>query len=605
MNSSSRYAAASSLALFLVVFLVFTARGTPASSQTSAPSGGFDGPAELPRLYVESSLRSTPANGKILSVRAGEDPSKTLLAASCGDTVELEAGATFNTLTIPEKNCDDAHWIIIRTSAPDSKLPPEGTRLTPCYGGVTSLPGRPVLNCKAAENVLAKIEFIGRGGSGPVTFAAGANHYRLIGLEITRGTPGACIYNLVEFHGPSDHVIFDRLWVHGTAEDETTRGILLGPTRYVAVVDSYFNDFHCVAKTGACTDAQAILGGLGDSPMGPYKVVNNFLEAAAENILFGGGAATAVPADIEIRHNYLFKPLSWMRGQPGFVSGRDGSPFIVKNLFELKNAQRVLFEGNILENVWGGFSQTGFGILLTPKNQPRGLENTCPLCVVTDVTIRYCEMSHVGNVFQLANSADGKILHGAKDGGRYSIHDFVVYDVQPDLYKGFGMFAQISTRQGISDAPKLHDLRIDHVTGYAPKTLFMIGGPTGEPKMSGLTISNSIFVTDNRALMSTGGPPQANCASGPFGKSADALLHQCFSSFAVHNNAFIGPEDIDWPKGNVIIKKVADAGFSDFKNGDPGSFQLLSNSRLKIAGADKKDIGADLVGIEKATAGVR
>ena len=63
----------------------------------------------------------------------------------------------------------------------------------------------------------------------------------------------------------------------------------------------------------------------------------------------------------------MYKPLTWKPDQPGFVGGTSGRPFIVKNLFELKNAQRVLFEGNILENTWGGFSQKGFAIVLTPK----------------------------------------------------------------------------------------------------------------------------------------------------------------------------------------------------------------------------------------------
>jgi len=576
-----------------------------ASSQTPPAPGGFDGPAELPRVFVESSLHATPAPGKIVPVRAGEDLSRAVANASCGDTVELQAGATFSALLLPQKNCDDSHWIIIRTSSPDSKLPPEGTRLTPCYAGISSLPGRSDLNCRSAENVLAKIEFNGKGGSGPVTFAPGANHFRLIGLEITRLAPGVCVYNLVEFKGPADHVIFDRVWMHGTAQDETTRGIFLGPSRYLAVVDSFFSDFHCVARTGACTDAQAIFGGLGENPMGPYKIVNNYLEAAGENILFGGGAATVTPADIEIRHNYLFKPLTWMRGQPGFVGGRDGSPFIVKNLFELKNAQRVLFEGNVLENSWGGFTQTGFGILLTPKSQARGMENLCPSCLVTDVTIRKCEISHVASGFQIANAVDGKGRGTARDGGRYSIHDIVLEGVDPAVYTGFGMFAQISSVPGVSDAPRVHDLKIDHVTAFAPKTLFILGGPVGEPRMSNLSITNSILMTTGlEPVLSTGGSVEQNCSALPFRKSAEVLFRQCFSSFDIRHNVIVGPRD-DWPKENKTVKTVADIGFSDYGNGNLRNDRLSSNSRFKNAGSDQKDIGADVEAIEQATTGVR
>src|SRR5207245_9805099 len=104
------------------------------------------------------------------------------------------------------------------------------------------------------------------------------------------------------------------------------------------------------------------------------------------------------------RHNHFFKPLTWMSGQAGFVGGSSGNPFIVKNLFELKNAQRVLFEGTFLENSWGGFSQAGYGIVLTPKN--RGGPNypyQCPICQVTDVTIRYSTISHVAGGLLIAN----------------------------------------------------------------------------------------------------------------------------------------------------------------------------------------------------------
>jgi len=51
-----------------------------------------------------------------------------------------------------------------------------------------------------------------------------------------------------------------------------------------------------------------------------------FLRLRQKNILFGGGAATIVLADIEIRHDHMFKPLKWMKGQPRFVPGRDDNP---------------------------------------------------------------------------------------------------------------------------------------------------------------------------------------------------------------------------------------------------------------------------------------
>jgi hypothetical protein len=150
--------------------------------------------------------------------------------------------------------------------------------------------------------------------AGPIEFAPGANHYRLLGLEITRLQSAPLVYSLaaVESQGTMNHIVFDRVWMHGTAHDDTNRGVELGGSTYIAIVDSFFTDFHCTALRKSCGDAQTILGGLGTNPMGPYKIVDNFLEASGENILFGGGEATTSPADIEIRQNHLFKPLTWM-----------------------------------------------------------------------------------------------------------------------------------------------------------------------------------------------------------------------------------------------------------------------------------------------------
>ncbi len=583
-----------------------TNTGAPGQQATGTESR-FDGPAELPRVYVKSSLADTPAPGRVRLVKRGDNLQGALDNAQCGDIVELEAGATFSgTVAFPHKECDDSHWIVVRTSAPDESLPREGTRVTPCYGGVPSLPGRPEFRCTSVSNVMAKIEFEGKAGSGPLRFAAGANHYRIIGLEITRGTPGAPITALAftKDDDRADHLIFDRVWMHGTAQDETTRGIALHGMTYVAVVDSFLNDFHCTAVVGACTDAQALFNG---AYGGPYKIVNNFLEASGENILFGGTAAAQAPSDIEIRHNHLFKPLIWRKGEPGFVGGPDGHAFIVKNNFELKNGQRILLEGNVLENSWGGFTQTGFAIGLSPKNQAGfGNTNICPLCRVTDVTIRYNRITNVGSVLFITTdlSDNGGISSG---GERFSIHDLVADKVHSKDYLGYGNFLML-----ISKAPPLHDVQISHVTAFVPGPLMFILHP-GQDGIENFGLTNSILSTTSElpSVMSAGGGPK-NCAYQPSARPVSDVFEHCFAKGNITHNIIIGSKE-KWPQGNIDAKDAQAAGLAGSVPGET-SFRLCRDADEKShckkispgvgAASDGKDIGADIDAIEKATSGV-
>jgi hypothetical protein len=338
----------------------------------------------LPRVYLNTTLADTPAPGPVVTVAANADLQTALNNASCGDTLDLQAGATYSGQYIfPAKSCDDQHWIIVRTSSPDTTLPPEGTRMTPCYAGVSSLPGRPAFSCTSTKNVLAAISYAGT-GNGPIMFASGANHYRLLGLEITRAANGKAVTDLIvrDGDGSMSQIVLDRVYIHGTPVEETRRGVDFSGGTSMAVQDSYISDIHCNTK-GTCTDSQAVAGGAGDQPMGPYKIDDNFLEASGENILFGGSEATQTPQDIEIRFNHLFKPMLWLQGQPGYTA----PTVIVKNHFEMKNAQRVLVDSNVLEDNWGGFTQHGASVLIGPKNPGGDDGAVCPLCQVTDVTI--------------------------------------------------------------------------------------------------------------------------------------------------------------------------------------------------------------------------
>ncbi len=210
-------------------------------------------------------------------------------------------------------------------------------------------------------------------------------------------------------------------------------------TNYVAVVDSYFSDFHCTSRTrlvygGTCREWRNR-----NYQDGPYKIENNFLEASGQAIMFGGPPATTTPTDITIHFNHFFKPWQWMQGNSPFQGGSEGNPFVVKNHMELKNAVRVLAEDNLMEDVWGGFGQAGHAILLTPKNQhTKGNGNVCPICEVTDVTIRYTHIFHAGGGIVLATSLSGNGEGGApaKAGTRWSIHDVVMDDISTKYVGG-------------------------------------------------------------------------------------------------------------------------------------------------------------------------
>src|SRR6267154_27343 len=81
----------------------------------------------------------------------------------------------------------------------------------------------------------------------------------------------------------------------------------------------------------------------------------------------------------------IWKPLAWKNDNAI-------NKWVTKNLFELKNARRVLVEGNTFENSWVS-GQTGFAILFKSSNQ----DGKSPWSITEHVTFRNNIIRHASS----------------------------------------------------------------------------------------------------------------------------------------------------------------------------------------------------------------
>ena len=102
-------------------------------------------------------------------------------------------------------------------------------------------------------------------------------------------------------------------------------------------------------------DSQAIAGWNG---AGPFSIVNNYLEAAGENVMFGGADPTIQDLVPRTSRSGATTWRSRSRGRPASPATK-AQTWSVKNLLELKNARRVLIDGNLFEGNWRD-AQNGF-----------------------------------------------------------------------------------------------------------------------------------------------------------------------------------------------------------------------------------------------------
>ncbi len=449
-----------------------------------------------------------------------------------GDTVVLTSGATYvGNFTLPVKS--GSSMITIRTST-IAGLPGEGGRISPVDAAL-----------------LAKIK-------SPNTMPAmrtapGAHHWRLMLLEflatiggegdiITLGDGSTAQSSLAAV--PHD-LVLDRVYVHGDSVGGQKRGIRLNSAS-TTVTGCYVSDIKRIGQ-----DSQAIAGSNGP---GPFTITNNHLEAAGENLMFGGAdpaIPNLVPADIVIRGNDLSKPTSW-RSQG----------WSVKNLLELKNARRVTIDDNTLEYNWAA-GQSGFAVLFTVRNQSGG----CTWCQVDHVTFERNVVRHVAagiNILGFDN------LHPTQQTHAIVIRNNVFSDIDDKAWGGNGYFLILT------GGPR--DVTVDHNTIVQKNAdgVVKIGGPP----VQGFVFTNNIAKHGEYGIV------------GDNHRPGNDTIAAYLPGSVIARNVLAGGPAGSYPAGNFFPSEASfETQFQSYAGDD---FRLAGSSPWCNAGTDGIDLGASV-----------
>lgn len=458
--------------------------------------------------------------GNTILVKAGGDVQAALNRAKPGDTILLEASATFRgSFTLPLKG--GAEFITVRSAAADSKLPPSNTRIDPVkYAAVL-----PKLVSTTTEPV--------------INAAAGAHHFRFVAVELGGTKEG--IGNVVALGTTEEkriedlphHIEFDRVYIHGSPTLGQRRGIAANG-RFVKIQNSHISD---IKRKGE--ESQAIAAWATD---GPIEIVNNYLEGAAENILFGGAESflQLTPTDCLVRDNHLNKPVKWR--EEGWV---------VKNLFEIKHGRRIKVENNLMTNNWG-MAQDGTAVLFTTR------DDSGKNVVIEDIEF-------TNNIVRGSASAVSVYGSEGRGGHRLTIRNNIFADIDGKKWGAAGNFLKVTTWDG---------LIIENNTIIQTAN---ITSAYGEPVKNFVFRNNIVFHNEYGFTGDSTAPGQG-------------AINAFFPGGDVSFNVIVGAE----PKGrskNFFPASVKQVGFV---NPDAGDYRLRSDSPYTVKGFGGKQIGANL-----------
>jgi hypothetical protein len=495
-------------------------------------------------LAVAALVIARPAGSAAIVVRGGDDLQAAIDRARPGDDIRLQPGAVFTgTFVLRAGAAENDAPITIRTDTPDSRLPAAGQRIGPQHASLLptlTSPNGPVIRTEP-----------------------GARHWRLMGLRIA-GNGGADLVLLGDGDNPQRSYAdvpvdleLDRMLIEGDPARGQKRGIALN-SGATTIRNSYIADIK-----GVGLETQAIAGWNGP---GPYLIENNYIEAAGIGVLFGGAEPTIgglVPADITVRRNHVTRPVEW----------RD-ERWTVKNLFELKNARRVLVEGNVFENNWLS-AQVGYTILFTVRaSGPRADWST-----VEDVTFQHNVVRHVAAGINILGFDDNQRSQQSKN---LVIRNNLFYDIDR-AWGGNGTFLMVA------DEPL--NVTVEQNTVLQSGNLITAtGGSRGARRqIPGFRFRNNIGLHNQYGVFGDG---------EGMGLTA---LQAYFPDAEFTGNVIAGAQESRYPGGNRF-PSVPDL-MSQFMNPTAENFRLKQGSWIRGFASTGGAAGADIDAIYRAIGG--
>jgi hypothetical protein len=649
-----------SMLLSLTILCLFAGQTRRTFGQTPAePQGPL---VNLETTYDEGA--NSPTATTLINVDEGDDLQSKLDQAAGNNgnvTVQITPGAKFVGNFHLKARQPNSGWVYIRPKVLTG-ISAAGVRIIP------------------AKHAAAMPKLSTPNSSPALTVDAQANHYRLVGIEIMVEPAATYIFNLVTIGEPGEttltnlpsYIYFDRCYVHGHSKAHLKRALEPNCSNF-AIFESYVSEAH-----GLGQEAQAI--GVYNGP-GPFKITNNYLEGAGENVIFGGARPSInglIPSDIEFKRNHVFKPESWRLPLVSAVTGTTaalvssasaltagtkyyytvvaqfngfgGSPttpaastevsitpgagqavkiswrawsnqgftpidyhvlrstkapgtgdrqwvrfsvgsgqtlsftdtggatprgwvieahWTVKNLFELKNAQRVVIDGNVFEHNWAD-AQAGFAILFTPRPNDSG-----GAAVVENVQFTNNIVRRVGGAMHVTGADD--LAPGTGVRGRIiKIANNLFENVDGGPWWGTGDFLKVGAQAT--------SVTVDHNTVFhSGKAIATWGGP-----MQNFVFRNNLMRHNQYGVV------------GDSVGNGNDTLNTYFPGYVFQRNVIAGAPASRYPADNYYPAFIDDV---KFYNRPKGKYSPTITP-YKTGATDGTAIGINQTALDAATKNV-